>query len=466
MSVVAMSITVIGGCIGPFAKKSSGGGGGGGGDDEEEVDTSNGTSTATSTSGGNGTSTSTNGNTGTDTDTAITPPVHGARDGYGCLQGVVMDGFTGQRMDISALTAPSGVFVMNHGTLIAAKTYDEEALKGEYYICDIPVEETYPVFAYIDGYLAFESTVFIASTRPVRVTGDQAVAQEVKIPDPIEIANIRLFPLANSAVKLRVRVVHNGAGVQDAVVDVEPQAAVGHFAFNGEFANSANARLVPIRLNTDADGYAEFPAEQLSLGANYTVGVVPPAGKGLEPADRASFIFGINGAAASPDDFTTSDLVIELANVDNVVRIVSCSKEYNDFNGAGQVTYIFNREVAVVNKNTMTATLTVASSAALGTDDPGNIDSEQVAVSIASNKLTLSPKWDGAARPKPPTAAKPETDADNEDRDAQITYHLNTVNIKVVGDLDDNNRPMSGIPMPAACKSGSDITTRFFQDIF
>src|SRR5689334_6084582 len=103
-SALAMMIAgtmVLGGCFGPFKKKSSGGGGGGGSTEETEGEGSG---------GGSGSGSK---NSGTTDDT---PPAPGAKDGYGCLQGVVTDGFTGQRIALDA----TKMFVLIRGTKIPA----------------------------------------------------------------------------------------------------------------------------------------------------------------------------------------------------------------------------------------------------------------------------------------------------------------------------------------------------------
>jgi hypothetical protein len=395
-----------------------------------------------------------------------TPGVPGSSTpGSGCLQGVVMDGYNGQRVDLSKLTDPSGIYVLIHGRKVKAQVYAGDAnLAGEYYICDIPVEETYPVFAYLPGYLPFESSVNITSTRAIRVTGNQAVAAEEKIPDPIAMTNIRLFPLGNAGRDLRIHVVAAGSGVPDVTVDLEPQAAIGHFAFNGTFANSADTRLTPLRAKTDADGYAVFSGGDLSLGASYNVLATPPASANLGAATHATFLFGISGAVAGRDG-GPYELSLPLGDGLQPIAVVSCSKEFLDFSETGSVAFEFNRDIQLVNLNLLTAD--IAGGGSLVANDPSNAVSEQVLASISGGtRLTLSPNFKNGTAPKRPDASKPVGDTQNTDRDATITFHLAQVMIRVVGDTDQNFVPLANIQMPAACKAGTDVTTRFWQQIF
>lgn len=117
-------------------------------------------------------------------------PNYARRDGFGCVQGVIMNGFTGQRFDLSTLKEPDGIYALIRGQKLRAQYFrDDPNLMGEYYICDIPLDITIPIFANITGFLPFEAQITIASTRPIRVstgtTTSNSVSEEAPIVDPI-----------------------------------------------------------------------------------------------------------------------------------------------------------------------------------------------------------------------------------------------------------------------------------------
>ncbi len=456
LSTVAAAMLVTQGCFGPFKKSTS-----------TSKPAAAAAKATTAGSGSGSTATVTPGTPAASTTAApaaavpAVPSAAGAKDGFGCLQGLIVDGFTGQRMDLKGLE--DSVFVLIHGKKVKASFYTDETLKGEYYICDIPVEETYPVFAAIKGYLPFESSTKITSTRAVLVSGNQAVTAEVKIPDPIKITNIPLFPVGDTKRGLTVHVVYNGAGVDGATVDLEPVAASEHFAFKGAFASSADTRILPTRVPTDAKGDAVFPPESLSLGVRYEISVSPPNGLDLGTAKRDAFTFGIDGPVAGdkPGAKNNFEMTLVLSNIDTAITVMSCSQQFNDYSPDGSITYIFNRDISQVDIDLAKASLT-GGAGALPTDTPNNNKSEQVTVGIDGRKLTLVPIFTGtgAVKIKDPDVTKGPADSQNVDRDVKINFDLSSIKFKVDGDESgDNFTDLATVPKPAAC----DGSTRIYR---
>jgi hypothetical protein len=444
--VVALTTSLAAaGCFGPFKKKSGGGGGGGGApastttDNEKEEEgetTSSGKTTASNT-------------------TTSVPEVPGAKDGYGCLQGFVTDGFTGQPIDYDA----SKIFVLIRGTKLQANKV--EGITGQYFICEIPGEETYPIYAFLDGYMPFESSVEITTTRAKRVAADgQAVVDEVKIADPLELKDVRLFPLGNTTRDLRVRVVHNGAPVKDALVDIEAKAsgASGTFAFEGTFANSIGTRILPQRQTTGDDGYATFAASSLSLGAAYSVTVHPPIGTSYTVPAASSIILGVSGAAES--DFNTYDMNVVLGEGNEGIKVLTCSTQFQNYNSSGVLKVMFNRSVTVIDKDTLDngVVLTRAGGAIGGTAIVGNNGdltlatptannnaSEKVTASVSGNVLTLTPKFNNndTIKALDPNVGPTDAAVNSKNKDAEVSYTFSSVILKVVGDEDNNSVPLS-----------------------
>jgi hypothetical protein len=398
------------------------------------------------------------GDDGDDTSTGYTK-----KDGHGCLQGVITDAYTGQRLDISALADPAGVYVLIRNKKLKAQTHTGDAnLVGEYFICDIPVEETYPVYAYIDGYLPFESTVNIDSTRALRTSNEGAYTEEVKIADPMELTDIRLFPKGNTGRDLLVRVTNEGKPVKDAIVDLEAQAAVGHFAFSGTFATSANTRILPMRKITDADGLAKFEAADLSLGANYSLKVTANGKSDLSTGTR-TLVLGVSGTTV--DDEDNWEFNFELGDTNQALRVISCSNKNESFNATGTIQIVFNRDVALsFNDDAWVTTLGGAATGALPADVANNGASERVTALIADgHTLVLKPKFTGGTALETPDYSVAKADPANVDIDATITYTANTYELAVVGDSTQNAVLLSSVSNLAAM-CGANPSIRFFKE--
>jgi len=384
-----------------------------------------------------------------DPDSVVWSPV----EGQGCLQGVITDGFTGERIDMTQFADPSGAFVLIRNQKLKARYIkDDPNLKGEYNICGIPVEQTYPVFVYIPGYLPFESTVNITSTRAVRVDTNatsNSVATEVKIPDPISMTNIRLYPLANGATPLRIRATYQGNGVAGATVTIEPEAATGHYAFEGTFANSAGTRVAPQRVVTDASGYAEFKAETVSLGHRYKYWILPTAASHLTPVGPVTFNFGTVAAAGGDgtDDTNAFDINVAMTDLDKALVAVSCSLQDADYKSDGSVTITFNRPLAAIDPDSWDAAISVAGNAS-GADFPATVadnnKAEKIVVSTSDRTMTLSPVW-GNNKPKPIDLAKDPSDLANQDRNITVTYNTANIKVAVAGLESQNNVALSTV---------------------
>lgn len=456
LATMIASSLVLGGCFGPFKKKSSGGGGGGSSANDDDDD-------GGEDEGGKTTKKTDNGTTPPAGPATPTPP--GAKDGYGCLQGVVTDGFTGQPIAFDA----SKIFVLIRGTKLTANKVD--GIDGQYYICEIPGEETYPVYAFLDGYMPFESSVQITTTRAKRVASDgQAVVDEVKIADPLELQNIRLFPLNNTTRDLRVRAVFNGAGVKDAFVDLEAMAAgsSGTFAFEGTFANSAGTRILPVRMQTGDDGYATFPHDKLSLGAAYKVTVYAPPALNLTAPATANIVLGISGAAA--EDANTYDLNVVLGDGNKALKAISCSTQFQNFQSDGQIKIMFNRDFKVIDKEDLDGALSLTAnmkasdgSTVTLASDSSAINMEQASVSIDKNILTITPVFDTHGKPKSLDLNADLDTGDNlANKNGTVTYDFTKIKLDAsdINTAAGNKVQLSAI-LPASCPN----VVRFFQEV-
>lgn len=442
LAVVA-AVAIFGACS---EKKSSGGGGGGAAAPEQEE---------------NG-------------DEKSTPPGETAWnpvEGQGCVQGVILDGFTGQRIDLSKIADPSGAFVLIRGKKLKARFIsDDPNLIGEYHICGIPVEQDYPLFTYLPGYLPFETTVNITSTRAVRTSGaDNAVASEAKIPDPIKLTNIKVFPLAASARDLRIRVVYQGGGVANVNVKIEPKTSVGgHYAFEGDFANTAGTRVLPLSATTSADGFATFKGADLALGHRYTLWSFTAADSGLAAPAARDFTYGI-GSSVSTNDFDGYELTVTLTDANKALKAVSCSLQDKNFAGDGSVTITFNRPLAVIDPDSWRASLVGkagGSTADLKADVANNNIAEMMTAVTSDRTLILKPVWGTATAPKPVDLTKDPNDPQNIDKDLRITYDGSTIKLNVVGLNSVNNIALNDASLGVAAVCGAaSPSVRIYQEM-
>jgi hypothetical protein len=387
------------------------------------------------------------------------------KEGFGCVQGMVLNGYTGTPVDLAA--EGQNLYVLIRGKKLVAATLDDPNLKGQYYICGIPLDETYSIFGFIAGMHAFESTVNIKST-VANLSGDLGAAtSDIKKKDPLIISNIVVFPVATGDRALTVKVFNEGQPVEGALVDIEPTPGGGHFATTSSgaaFTYTNGSRNFALRATTDAKGIATFAAATVTLGQPYNLNVTPPAGKDLS-SSNGTFTFGISGPALSTDNdnYTYN---VELSGTDVGLKIVSCSVQYESWNDKGRVTAVFNRDIALVGANGWTLTLAgpPGGDATLVADDDSNNVSEQVTAVLAEgtkNTILMTPKFD--TNPTKPDYTKDKSQPANVDVDRTVKF--NGVKVDVLGDATQNNIDISTVDTNDLCGVGAaKFRTRMFKE--
>jgi len=380
---------------------------------------------------------------------------------------VVIDGFTGQRFDLSTMVEPDGIYVLIRGNKLRAQFHKDDAnLKGEYYICDIPVEGVYPIFANITGYLPFESAVKIASTRPMR-TPDQpgAVAQEVPIPDPMQLANFRIFPKANGDRNLNINVRKSLAPLEGALVDLEPLTTVGHFAFDGEFANTLGSRLTPTRKTSDAQGLATFATSELAYGARYRLTVTPKASSNAGTFTQ-DFTLGFNGGGAGDAD--NWELNVDVSSTAQALAVVGCTASPQSWSDSGTISMVFNRPVAFARGNDQRdhwdAAISGGAAVLVANSASPNNASERVNVSLSSDGkiLTLALKSTAfSTAVKTPNYSLLKSDSQNADVDLVVTYTISGIMLDLI---DESSAGKNAIALSTVTGASTCKSTRFFQE--
>lgn len=315
------------------------------------------------------------------------------------IQGVLIDANTGKRVSLQNLSGNDGVFVLVGGEKIRATplaTGGDARLDGEYYICDVPFDNAYPVFALVSGYLPFHGTIQVASALQSTANNARAIAE----------GNIRLFPLGSETRDFQLRVVNSGAGVANATVRLDPiadAAGAGNDSIigkGGTFLRPSDARMISLTASTNAEGVATFAAANIVLGGRYRFMITPRADANLNGSISGIFNMGIDTPAAGNLGTAASarngfEFTVDLASEAAAIRLVSCSLETKNYDAEGSIKYLFNQPVEIVTIDNVTATLGGGTGASiLATNTAGNSASEQVTIAgDGTNSLTLKPNF-------------------------------------------------------------------------
>jgi adhesin/invasin len=308
----------------------------------------------------------------------------------GCVQGIVIDGISGRRLDVTAVDAGQGISALVTNRLVAGRATtiaaDPERLLGEYVLCGVPLDGDFPLFARFQGYQAFEGTIRVDSTAPA-LTSDAET--DITVTAPTRTANIRLFPL--TAAKDFVVAVHNaGKGVNGATVTMRPLGfdAVEQGS-NEEFLLPAVYRAATLSLTTDKNGNAAFTTAKLMLGGRYEVAVIPPDDLDAAAVGSRQVTVGLQ-PAAGVDPYR---YFVDLETIVQPFTVQSTSLVGRAYSLDGSVTYVFSRDIQLApgSENNIHVSLDKAVDAKLVADDANTLRDERVSVSVKGNRLRLAP---------------------------------------------------------------------------
>lgn len=317
------------------------------------------------------------------------------KSGKGCIQGVVMNGLTGERVKLPDFDVGVGIFVLVKNKLISGSplTIDEEApefQQGEYSLCGIPLDETFPIFLWLPDHEPFESQIKISST----VASQSGQAQyDIIRTKPTDLANLLAFPRGTPVKDLTFNVYKSGAFVEGAEVFLRPDGT-NYISWGTGFLGASPLRSKALTATTSAEGVATFAAADLVLGAKYTWLILPPDGGADTTADASAGAFTV-GLRSSGDTDEPYQVNVDLDHTQPVLAELSRSTDNNDPASSGAITIYFNRAIEVVPETTdsITATVAGAVTAVIADNTAANDVSEQVNVTIDGNKLTLTPNW-------------------------------------------------------------------------
>ena len=353
----------------------------------------------------------------------------------GMVQGVLVDGISGTRIDLSNIAGGEGVFVLVGGERYYAKPIDNRGnakMNGEFIICDVPFTTTFPIFANVSGYMPFQSTISTANP------GASTIG--------VTPGNIRLFKEGTATRDVAFRLYFNSAAVADADVRLEPTSTLNTFSKAGTFLAPVDSRLIPMTVKSGADGIASFASGQLVLGAEYKYTILPAPTNNLSTS-TGTFVAGSTIPTAT--GLTAASLYeyrVELGSKNEDLKIVSCSTASQDFESTGAITYVFNRDVQVTNPDSLTVTMANNVAAVLTANTAANNASEQIAITVSGDKLILKPNF---------------TTAPVEATERNIAVTFSTTSLRAA--LGENNKIKDLATLVTAAGASCSLTTRFFK---
>ncbi len=326
--------------------------------------------------------------------------------GTGCVQGVVINGLTGDRMTLPAFDGTNGIYVLVRDQIVGASnlggTTSKESSTGQYAACGIPTDEDYVLFAHANGYQTFEGVFRIDST--VAPKG-AAITTHLFKSSPSTEANLVLYPTGTRTQDLTMTIVYAGLPVKNATVQLRP---TGRNALDpveaGENGGSANHILPPrdlrlknLTVNTDDAGIATFAKDDLVLGGIYRYVVIPPDSlttASTEFDTTGTVVVGLQTAATGGKD--PYRYTVPLRPLFAEVKIVQTSLDTQSLSPDGSLTLVFNRPVEIVaNADDISGRLTNQVDGELMPELPLNFTSDTV--NVVSSKegtvLKLTPKW-------------------------------------------------------------------------
>jgi hypothetical protein len=397
-----------------------------------------------------------------DATTESVTSTNNADNGDGCVQGVIIDGYTGQPIPFKSLT--EDLFVMIRNKKFLATAVDDSNFVGQYFLCGVPLDETYPIYGFFPGYQTFESSVHIKSTAEAVLLGEGGVLSHVKKKDPLLIANVVLFPKSVGDRNLSVLVTNEGVPVAGAIVDIEAsQSDSNHFTntvSGAAFIYSNGTRNFTTRVVTDSQGVATIPGSEMAMGHPYGLTVTPSQGQNLT-ASTSKFIFGINGPELTPNK-SNYEYLIDLAVPSGPLKIISCSMQNSTFTNDSSIWMVFNRDIIPVGQNGWTTALW-SSTATVATNVPTNSTSEQVNGTVVNgNTLVLTTNF--SKSPKTPDYTQPEAADVNVDRNTIIQYR--GVKVSVVGDNTQNSMLITAVDPDKLCESRISANWFFYTRMF
>lgn len=324
----------------------------------------------------------------------------------GCVQGVIINGLTGDRIEMPAFDGVDGVYVMVRDQMVGSSNLggagSREALTGQYATCGIPTDEDYVLFAHAKGYQNFEGIIHIDST--VAPKGP-AITTHLNKTSPSFEANIVLYPVGTRTQDLTLAVVYAGTPVKNATVELRPtglnlldkmEDSPAAAKVSNKILPPRDLRLKTLTVTTNDAGVATFAKDDLVLGGIYRYAVIPPDTLGFASTEldvTGTVVVGLQTGEIGRDPYRYTVALRPLAAK---VAVVQTSLDSQSISPDGTLTIVFNRPVELIsNADDLVGSLGNAVDAELMPNVALNFTSETVNLSSSKEGtvLKLSPKW-------------------------------------------------------------------------
>lgn len=316
----------------------------------------------------------------------------------GCVQGYVMNGITGARLDFAALdlAGASGISVNVAAERLGATLQKSLAAPGEFRVCNVPLDEAYVLRAELPGFEVVEGLIRVRST--IEPFADEARADIAKQVPSLNV-NIAVYPRGVATQDLTFIVQSFGEQVKDATVHLKPHTGGSEalaIVDEAGFLIPTVLGTANLTATTGADGIAKFAANDLMLGARYEYVVLPPAGDAyLEPV---AGLFQLN-IRDNNTPVTTASPYIQFVNFQGSAPLLSelqFSTDSRNYDETGRLIIVFNRQIEILpgTEDEIYASLAHDNGASLAPDVRGNFKPDQVSYKIDGYRLILTPKWD------------------------------------------------------------------------
>ena len=361
--------------------------------------------------------------------------INGMENDRACIQGVVRNGISGKRIILDQdEQARDGIYVLVHNRFISAKLMNikrneqneapesEETnslveknqeqverikrLNGEFALCGIPVDESFPVFVWQDGFQAFEGVVRVASTLAQRTE----VSDEIDIvrPRPTLLTDIDIYPIGVTSPDLKFNLFHGISRLANAVIQLQPTTK--HLlAGSGKdististqqkddmfIRNSRQGRTVPLVATSDEEGNAVFSGDSLVLGGVYDYTIFPPEGGLAISMKKGSLTVGLRAGVTGEAGMSLTGQPFEVSvHMDRTLQppqVVASSTFDRGFDNEGKIELWFDTEVEITaaSEQGMGASVSGANGAILK-DEGGK---GAVSVMVEGRRMIIRPNW-------------------------------------------------------------------------
>ncbi len=329
---------------------------------------------------------------------SLSDPETGLARNLGCIQGVAVNGLTGETVHLggTALAKGEGVRVLVGDTTLAQTTAaaaveEGRDMSGRYTICDIPLDERYPIVINLPGYQRLEGMVQISSTEASK--SEKALADVAKLV-PVSTVNLRLYPVGVQTTDFQFLVTKSGLPQKDATVILTSSGDNTLNLVDADlFLMPRNISAKPLTGKTDELGSVIFKAAELVLGAEMSYRVIPATTDVKETIATGTINIGLLSMTDVQHPYVKH---VDLKNPLPRLDVVSSNMDDLDFVPNGELILYFNRDVEMVpgTEDNLVAALANANGATLVPDVPGNLKPDQVEISIVGNVVRMLPKYE------------------------------------------------------------------------